>query len=138
MTLRHILFLLIFLALFFDGTLLSVPIVFALSVLAYIIFPDSSTVSYLILYGLILDILRINMIGLTPIAMSVTFLSIYLWRQSAEIKDYKFAVGIVFIATYIYAHVSNYTTNLIIYIFLFSFSVLIFNYFRTKRGRFLW
>lgn len=136
MNLKSILLIIIFLSLFIDSTIVSLPIVFAISILYYILFPNSATVFFLIFLMLILDVLRVIPLGLSSVALSVSFISIYLVRTFAEISDTKVVGILIFIITLIYARIAEYSTNLFIYTFIFLICSLLFIYFSPKKTKF--
>jgi len=133
MNLRYILLVFIIFSLFLDGTILSLPIFFALCLLYYILFSDTVSIFVIILLSLILDMLRVVPPGSSAIFLSLTFLVIFLIRTVAEVKDFKVIILLIFAFMYLYATIFNYSTNLFVYLLILGVVSLTFMYFSPKR-----
>lgn len=136
MNIRNILLTLIFLSLVFDGTIVSLPLVFTFALICYIFAPDASTVLILFLAGIILDILRVSGVGSTSAAMTLSYAFIYFYRRAFELKDYRILLVILLVLSFIYGKVFNYSGNLISYLLIFILAGVIFSYF--SKSKFLW
>lgn len=117
----------------FEGTIISFPIIFALGCLTFIISPDSSTMVILFIAGIILDILRVQTIGLTSMSMTLAFILIFLYSRIFEFKDWHIWLLIIFIFTLVFARVASYSTNLVVYVLIFMTSGILFSYFRRRQ-----
>jgi hypothetical protein len=136
MNIRNVLLILTIVLLPLEGTILSLPLVFALSLLSYTLFSDESTLIVVFVAGFVLDILRIIPPGSTLIAMALSFLIIYFWRRLFETRDLRVALGIIFIFSFVYAKFFDYSVNVLVYFSTFLFSAAVISYF-TKR-KVLW
>lgn len=136
MNIRSVLLILTIALLPLEGTILSLPLVFTLSLLFYTLFSDESTLFVVFAAGFVIDILRIIPPGSTLIAMALSFLIIYFWRWLFEPRDLRVALGIIFVCSFVYAKFFDYSANVLVYCSIFVFSVSVISYF-TKR-KVLW
>lgn len=81
----------------------------------------------------LLDAIKASNVGLTPLLLSISFISIYSARRLFEIKEYKIVLLMIFVLTYLYALISGYTTNLIIYLLIFALAGVTFSYFSKSK-----
>jgi len=130
---KYYLFGLILISLIFDSVIISLPIVFIFSLLTYVLLPETAAILILVFTGILLDMQKATTVGLTPIALTISFAAIFLARQMFEVKDYRFVIFLLFILTYIYAFIAGYTTNLLIYLLIFILSGAIFSYFSKSK-----
>lgn len=108
---KNILFILLPFALLFDGSLISIPMVFIIAVLLYILSPTNLTVLISFLAGLVIDILRVQNF-ITPLALVVTFILILFYRRAFEIKGYKIIILMLIISSFVYGKLSGYSGGL--------------------------
>ncbi|HVZ66996.1 MAG TPA: hypothetical protein VG917_01935 [Patescibacteria group bacterium] len=133
MSLKSFLFLAIFIALFFESSLISLPLVFILCLLLYIIYPDTSVVIFALFMCMILDVLRVGPIGLSSLAIIIAIGLVELIRSSMEFRDYKLIIPFLFIASYLYANLFVYSVNFLTYFVLFGVASLIVYYFSGSK-----
>ena len=136
MNIRNVLLILTIVLLPFEGTILSLPLVFALSLLFYTLFPDESTLLVVFAAGFVLDILRIIPSGSTLIAMAAAFLIIFFWRRLFETRDLRVALGIIFVCSFVYAKFFDYSANVLVYCSIFVFSAAVVSYLTKRKS--LW
>jgi hypothetical protein len=121
-----------FFSFFLEGSVFSFPLVFACLALLYILRPGPAMVLVGFIAGFILDALRLSPVGEASFAIVGTFLIIEILKREVTFKDYKFVIFFLFIASYIYAVIFNYSNNLIIYLLLFGLATIIFSYIYIK------
>ncbi|MBI4091888.1 MAG: hypothetical protein HY427_01640 [Candidatus Levybacteria bacterium] len=122
--------------LFFELTLIPFPVVFLISLVFYILYPEVRTVIFTTTAGLLLDILSVSIIGQTSLVILVSFLIIDIYKKAFEIRDWRASFVILFISTYIYAKIFSYETSPLLFIVVFGVAAILINYF--MRGRLLW
>ncbi len=132
MNLRIILFLALFSSLIFELTIISFPLVFVICLISYILYSDEVSLIGAFVAGLILDSINLNPLGLSSVIILSSFLLIDAARRIFEIKDYRLIILILFVTSYAYAVIFSYSSNILIYISVFTFSALIYSYFHKK------
>ncbi|HVT00942.1 MAG TPA: hypothetical protein VHE53_01755 [Patescibacteria group bacterium] len=130
---KPILFAGILIFLFFESSLISLPIVFILCLITYFLYPEISTIIFVFFIGLILDTLRITPIGLSSLAIIASIGIVELIKNAIEFKDIKLITTFLFVASYIYARLFSYSPNILVYFLIFLFSFVIFSYFINSR-----
>ena len=133
MNLKILLIIFLLLAFIFDGSFVSLPIVFILCVLLYVLEPKSLTVALIFFAGIILDMLRLTPIGSTSLFLLATCALIYLYRNTLELKEMQFIILPPFVFAYIYASLFHYNTNILIYLVLFGISEAAVYYFGRNK-----
>src|SRR5688500_14215901 len=113
---RIVLLIALMLALFLDGTFLSLPLVFALCILLYVIEPKSATIVLIFFTGIVIDMLRLTTVGSTSLFLLCSCALIYIYRNTFEFKDTRVITLLPFIFAYIYANIFGYNTNILIYL----------------------
>ena len=136
MNFKKILFVAIFVSLFFDATFFSIPIVFPLCILCYILYPDVETVIISLAAGIVLDSLRLTPIGITALALAISFSILEVIKKALTFKDYKLIIITLFIGTYIFATIFSYNDNLLPYIVVYVMGGLVVYY--LSRKKLLW
>lgn len=136
MNFKKILFVAIFVSLLFDATLFSVPIVFPLCLLCYILYPDLETIVVSLLAGIVLDSIRLTPMGATVLIMALSFCILETVKRSLALKDYKLIILILFIASYVFATIFSYSNNLLIYVLIYA-GVGVAAYYLSKK-KILW
>jgi len=129
MTIKPGILLLIIAALFLEGTLVSLPLVFIFSLGLYILYPEEITLIFVFLAGAALDVMRFSTIGITPFVMVVCFIIINFYKRGFELNDYRVILFMLFVSSLIYASIFDYSTEIIVYFAIFGGFALIFSYF---------
>jgi hypothetical protein len=133
MRIKTLLYILIILAFFFDGSFISLPIVFGLCILLYVISPTPISILMGFLAGIIMDMLRLTPIGATSLALVLSCGFIYVYRNTFELNDLKFIILLPFVFAYLYALFFNYNTNIFIYLGALGVTEIVI-YFLNTRG----
>ena len=133
---ENLLLTILFISLFFELTIIPLPIVFLVSIIFYVLYPSIRTIIFVMIAGLLLDILSVSVPGLTPLAALVSFLIIDLYKKAFEIRDWRVFLLILFISTYGYARIFSYSNNLLLFILAFGTAGVIIKYF--TRGKTVW
>ena len=133
MNIRNVLLILTIVLLPLEGTVISLPVIFALGCLAFIIYPGFSTVFILFFAGLLLDILRVQTIGVTSASLILSFILIYFYARVFEFKDWRPGFLMIFLFTFIFAKIAGYSTNLIVYFLILAVAGVLFSYFGKKQ-----
>lgn len=136
MNIRPILYILMFVSLLIDSTLISFPLLFILCLLNYILYSDIKSLVTGFFVLTLLDILRVSQIGLMPAFFLVTCLLLNLYKKNFEIKDFKMVIFFLFVASISFAAIFNYSPNIFIYILVYGVASLVFVYFYKKHS--LW
>lgn len=102
-------------SLFLELTLFPFPLVFIFSLLLYILYPRSTSVIIGFCAGLILDAVKVDAMGITPFAIVAASMIVELFNKALELKDYKFIILFLFLASYIFALIFGYNRNILLY-----------------------
>jgi cell shape-determining protein MreD len=130
---ENLLTVLIFAALFLEISLIPFPAVFLASLIAYILYPSIRTIIITCAGGLLLDILNVSVLGVTPLAMLISYLLIELYKKFFELRSFKVLLAILFVSTYLFAWIFSYPHNLLVFIVIFTAAGLSINYFLHGR-----
>lgn len=136
MNLRLILVLLIFTSLFFETAILALPFLFTVSILSFMFFPDLKTLIIVFIAGILLDILKVNTVGLTPIIIFSSFIILVFIKRVFEIRDFRINLLILFFSSFVFANFASYSDNLLIYFMIFGSIWFSLSYF--LKTRLLW
>ncbi len=128
MNTRNLIFALILGALILETTILPFPLVFALSLLAYILYPQGVVVIACFFAGLLLDALKVSPIGITPVVILGSFAAIEFIKKMVNFKSIGPIILVLFFASYAFARAFSYNDNLVIYILVFAVATGIFSY----------
>lgn len=133
MNLRPLLFVIIVLSLLFETTLITFPFFFVAGVVFYFLFPNEKSFIVVLFLGLILDSVKAITPGSTSIALALSFIFIYFYRQAFELRDYRIVLSMLLLASFIYSSIFEYSNSLLVYIVFFISSALVYSYFtKTK------
>ena len=132
MNVRTLFIVAVIISLFLQTTLVSLPLVFILAFTMFVFYPDSKSLIVGFFAGVVLDILKLNVIGLTPIIIIGSFLLIQIIRKLAELKDYRVVLFLLFAASYIYASTFSYSNNIFWFAGIYLTIGLIIFYFQNK------
>ena len=130
---RTILLFTLIVSLVLDSTLISLPLVAAICILMYLLYPDIATLVIIFLAGLVIDSLRLAPLGATSLFLVVSCASIYLYENTFELKDLTFAVILLFIFTNIYGLLFGYGVNIVMNLILFALAGGLVYYFGRKQ-----
>ena len=136
MNLRLILVLLILASLFFETAILALPFLFIVSILSFMLFPDLKTLILVFIVGILLDILKVNTVGLTPVITFVSFIILVFIKRVFEVRDFRINLLILFFSSFVFANFASYSDNLLIYFLIFGSIWFSLSYF--LKTRLLW
>lgn len=126
----------LFLALFLmlELTIFSLPFIFILSIVFLALYRTPLAFISVFVSGILLDALRIDNFGITPIFIFTTFLIIHLYERYFGSSDFLVIALITVIATFIYAYILSY--SLIGVILMFLVATILFYVFKylVKKG----
>ncbi len=132
MSLRNILVLLLFLSFVIESTVFAIPFVFVVSLVLYILFPDLKTIIYTFIAGLLLDITKVSIIGLTPLILLILFFGLDLIKTRMLLNSYRTILLLLFASAFLYGNFFAYEDNMLIYASIFGISYLLILYFNKK------
>jgi len=132
MSLRNKLVLFLFLSIPIESTVFAFPFVFVVSLILYILFPDTRTIIYAFIAGLLIDIARLSIIGATPITLLMSFLILNMIKEKVLLNSYKTILPILFASAFIYGNFFSYENSLLVYISVFGAAYLFAEYFYRK------
>lgn len=130
-------FLLIFIGILLEATIINLPIVFNIVLIFYIFNKNSLVFLIAFISGVVLDILLINHVGLTSLLLVVFLFLIYLYERKFETKTINFVLFSSFIGSLVFLLVFKSTYLFMQAISSSVFSVLlflIFNFFEKKKN----
>ena len=130
---ENLLILFFFISLLFESTLISIPFVFLLSLIYYIIYSGARTIIVTVIFGVLADIISVSVIGQTPLALLMTYLSIELYKKAFDTRDWRIFLFILFAATYVYSKIFSYSTDPILFLSIFVFAWIIINFFIKRK-----
>lgn len=116
----------------FEATFFSIPFFFITSMLLYILKPQVGIVLVAFLGSIVLDILRVMPVGSTALALFSAFLLVEIMRGEVIFTDYKLATIFIFIASFGYGKIFQYSDNILIYAIIFSSVYLFISYFYRR------
>ncbi len=132
MILKNLLILSILVSLFFETTIIPFPLVFIISALAYILYPELIIVIVSFVAAFILDVIKLSPVGLTPMVIILTFGVVEIFKRAYETRDPKFILLFLIVGSFIFAKFFSYNPNLFIYIALFGATGVIGFYLSKK------
>ncbi len=129
---RNILVLFLFLSVAIESTVFAFPFIFVVSLILYILFPDTKTIVYTFIAGLLIDTLRTSIIGTTPITLLISFLILDLIKTRMLLNSHKTILLVLFASAFLYGNVFSYEDDLLIYVAVFGAAYLFIVYFYRK------
>ena len=129
---RNILVLFLFLSVAIESTVFAFPFIFVVSLILYILFPDTKTIVYTFIAGLLIDTLRTSIIGTTPITLLISFLILDLIKTRMLLNSYKTILLVLFASAFLYGNIFSYEDDLLIYVYVFGAAYLFIAYFYRK------
>lgn len=136
MNFKYIIFILIFISLFLETSLISFPLVLTLSLLCYMLYPQVSTVVFVFFAGLILDSLNLAPIGTTSFAILISFSVVEAIKSTFTLSDYRLIILVLFAGSYVYALLFQYNANILIYVALYLILGIIA--YQLSKNKLLW
>jgi len=97
------------LAILLEATVISIPIVLDVLLVYFILSKKSRLLIFAFVAGIILDILRIRVLGLTSIFFMVFILLVFLYEKKFEIATYPFVFFAAFLGGILYLLMLNYS-----------------------------
>lgn len=127
-------FLLFFLAfsLLIETTFFSFPLVVICSLFLFILFSSLDVFISIFVVGLLLDGLKAETIGVTPLFLFCIFLLFTLYQRVFNFKDIGTLIIFIFAAALIYAHLFSYGVNLFTYVLFFAVLLLSVRYLKNS------
>ncbi|RJP47580.1 MAG: hypothetical protein C4584_00310 [Armatimonadetes bacterium] len=116
MWVKYLLLLLLILSLFLEGILFSLPLVFILSLVILVFYPEKKIYFFVFVVGFFLDSLRVVNPGITSLMVFSFYFIFQIYQNIFEVKDYKLLILLVFVSSLIYGKFSDYYVSLPWYI----------------------
>lgn len=132
MSIKQFLVFLLFLSVIIESTVFAFPFVFIISLILYLTAPSTRTVIYAFIAGLLIDIVRLSTIGLTPLAILISFLILDMVKTRMLLNSHKTILLILFVAAFLYGNFFSYNGNLLVYVSVFGAAYLFTAYFYRK------
>jgi hypothetical protein len=117
----------------FESSVFSFPLFFVFAVLTYIFYPRELVLPLALFGSLILDSLRLAPLGVTALYLGVIYLLIEVVRGEVIFSDIKIITLLLFISTFVYAKIFNYSDNLFMFILLFGAAFFCFKYLAGRK-----
>lgn len=119
-------FVLIFLAVLLESTVLSAPLTMA-AILIFALYARSTEV-FAIAFGagILLDLMLLRTLGATAIFFLIFTVLILLYQKKYEIKSYPFVLFASFIGSYLYLHILNGSGGLVMSAAVSVLAVILF------------
>lgn len=117
----------LFVSVLIESVFISFPLVIILSILLYLTDSSSKYLLYIFFISILLDVLRVEQLGLTSLFIFISLFLIDIYKRSFEVTDMKFITLITLLSTYLYAKIADYNFNIIFYgsiIILLTFFLL--------------
>src|SRR3989344_4423818 len=105
-------------------------------ILSFMLFPDLKTLILVFVTGILLDILKVNTVGLTPIIIISSFIVLVFIKRVFEVRDFRINLLILFFSSFVFANFASYSDNLLIYFLIFGSIWFSLSYF--LKTRLLW
>lgn len=128
----NILFVSFAVAVLLETTIISFPIFFILSFLAYILYPEPKTIIGVFLLGFVLDSLKASPLGFSSALILGSFLLVEIIKSLFELKDQKLTLALLFVLSYAFSYFSKYNPNILIHLAIFILAAGAFNILRKR------
>ena len=132
----YIFFLFIIIALFLEGTVTTLPLVFICLVLMTIIMRNLFLFVLAFIAGLFLDAFAIRPIGTASIFLLICILLMILYQRKYEINSYPFVLIATFIGSFVYLLVFGYGNSFILACLSSFLAVILFASYRYSIQKF--
>ncbi|PIT89209.1 MAG: hypothetical protein COU27_01550 [Candidatus Levybacteria bacterium CG10_big_fil_rev_8_21_14_0_10_36_7] len=133
MNLQNLIILVLLAAFFIEGSIISFPIIFLLSIILFMLFPNNKTFITIFLISIIADSLYLRPLGISSLILFAIFLFFNLYKNIFEMKNYLLIAFSSTFFTFMYAYFFSYSTNIILHLIFFIIGLTIFYILSNKK-----
>lgn len=130
-----IVFIVCLLSMFFENTLIALPIGFFSSVLLLNYYRNAGNYAVILLFGLIIDSFHVEYFGITPLFAFGTYFLLLLYEQYIGKSDILIVLGVTVIVGFIYLLVLSYTMTPFVVFILSMIGVMVLINFLKKKNK---
>lgn len=117
---KNLLILLLFFALLIETTIISFPLFLFVSVVFFVLYPDTKTLLVLLAGSMVLDFLTSGNLGASALFLFAALLFLSVYQGVLDIKNYKILLVALFAFSLVYAYIFSYTLNFIVYLLIYG------------------
>lgn len=129
---KIILLILVTISLFLETVFFSFPFFLIFAIILLLLDSRPFIIVFIFSTGLILDSLRLEILGITPLVIFATATLIYIYRRSFEITHLAFILVCLFAVTYFYAGLTHHYFNIIVYLAFMIISFIGYTFLQLK------